>query len=154
MRWHLGERLAKVQQAPGKRTDLVANTTRFEKVQEVTGLFRSDIVTAQRLPPKELQAFASRPCYHGSMTTFLGSDDAVDFAKSRRERNQDHIACFLHLRDLVYLHPNAAPASAVLFVRTLEAKITAAKAAREGRQLLGEFAKETEARAEALSPNP
>ena len=64
------------------------------------------------------------------MTTFLGSDDTVDFTKSRRERDREYAACFLHLRDLVYLHPEAASASAVSVVRTLEAKIAAAKAAR------------------------
>jgi hypothetical protein len=39
-------------------------------------------------------------------TTFLGLDDTIDFAKSRRQRSQDHVACFLHLRDLVYLTLN------------------------------------------------
>jgi hypothetical protein len=38
---------------------------------------------------------------------------------------------FLHLRDLVYLHPEAASASAVSCVRTIEARVVAAKAARE-----------------------
>ena len=38
---------------------------------------------------------------------------------------------FLHLRDLVYLHPEAASASAVSVVRALEARVIAAKAARE-----------------------
>ena len=53
------------------------------------------------------------------------------FAKSSRQRSQDHVACFLHLRDLVYLHPEAASASAVSVVRTIEASVIAAKAARE-----------------------
>jgi hypothetical protein len=61
------------------------------------------------------------------MTTFLGSDDS---AKSRRARDLDRLGCFLHLRDLVYRHPEAAPASAVSVVRALEVKIVASKAAR------------------------
>jgi hypothetical protein len=65
------------------------------------------------------------------MTTFLGSDEAIDFAKSRRERDRERAACLLHLRDLVYLHPEAASASAVSFVRALEASVVAAKATRE-----------------------
>jgi hypothetical protein len=36
--------------------------------------------------------------------------------ESGRKRSQDRVACFLHLRDLVYLHPGAASASAVVFV--------------------------------------
>jgi hypothetical protein len=69
------------------------------------------------------------------MTTFLGPDEAtnVDLADSRHKRDQDRVACFLHLRDLVYLHPAAASASAVSFVQTLEAKVIAEKAAREKR---------------------
>ena len=69
------------------------------------------------------------------MTTFLGPDEAtnVDLAESRYKRNKDHVACFLHLRDLVYLHPQAATASAVSVVQTLETKVIAAKAAREKR---------------------
>ena len=59
------------------------------------------------------------------MTTFLGSDDIAD---SRRKRGPDQrVACFLHLRDLVYLHPEAAPAIAVSVVRALEARVIAAK---------------------------
>jgi hypothetical protein len=71
------------------------------------------------------------------MTKFLGPEEAtnVDFAESRR-RDQDRVACFLHLRDLVYLYRGAASASAVSFVQTLEAKVIAEKAAREKR--LGE----------------
>jgi hypothetical protein len=65
------------------------------------------------------------------MTMFLEPDDTVDFAKSRRERDRERVACFLHLRDLVYLHPEAASASAVSVVQTLEARVIAAKAARE-----------------------
>jgi hypothetical protein len=67
------------------------------------------------------------------MTRFLPSDEAVDFAESGRKRGQDRVACFLHLRDLVYLHREAASASAVSFVQTLEAKVIAEKAAREKR---------------------
>ena len=69
------------------------------------------------------------------MTTFLGPDEAtnVDLAESRHKRNQAHVACFLHLRDLVYRHPEAASASAVSFVQALEAKVIAEKRAREKR---------------------
>jgi hypothetical protein len=69
------------------------------------------------------------------MTTFLGPDEATNFdlAESRHKRDQSRVACFLHLRDLVYLHPEAASASAVSFVQTLEAKVIAEKAAREKR---------------------
>jgi hypothetical protein len=69
------------------------------------------------------------------MTTFLEPDDAtnVDIAEFRHKCDQGRVACFLHLRDLVYLHPEAASASAVSFVQTLEAKVIAEKAAREKR---------------------
>ena len=69
------------------------------------------------------------------MTTILGTDETgnVDLAESGRKRSQDRVACFLHLRDLVYLHPGAASASAVVFVQTLEAKVIAEKATREKR---------------------
>jgi hypothetical protein len=69
------------------------------------------------------------------MTTFLQPDEAtnVDFAESRQKRDRDRVACFLHLRDLVYLHPGAASASAVAFVQKLEAAVIAEKAAREKR---------------------
>jgi hypothetical protein len=69
------------------------------------------------------------------MTTFPGPDEAtnVDLADSCRKRGQDGVACFLHLRDLVYLHPEAASASAVSFVRVLEAKVIAEKRTREKR---------------------
>ena len=69
------------------------------------------------------------------MTTILGTDETgnVDLAESGRKRSQDRVACFLHLRDLVYLHPGAASASAVAFVQTLEAKVIAEKATREKR---------------------
>ena len=67
------------------------------------------------------------------MTRFLPSEEAVDLAESGRKRGQDRVACFLHLRDLVYLHPAAASASAVSFVQTLEAKVIAEKVAREKR---------------------
>ena len=65
------------------------------------------------------------------MMSFQESDEAVNVAESRRKRDHDRIACFLHLRDLVYRHPEAASASAVSVVRTLEAQVIAAKAARE-----------------------
>ena len=69
------------------------------------------------------------------MTTILETDETgnVDLAESGRKRSQDRVACFLHLRDLVYLHPEAASASAIVFVQTLEAKVIAEKATREKR---------------------
>jgi hypothetical protein len=69
------------------------------------------------------------------MTTILWPDEAtnVDFAESRRKRDQDRVACFLHLRDLVYMHREAASASIIAFVQTLEAAVIAQKAAREKR---------------------
>jgi hypothetical protein len=82
--------------------------------------------------------------------TFLGPDEAdnVDFAESRHKRDQDRVACFLHLRDLVYLHPAAASASVITFVQTLETAVIAEKAAREKR--LAEVRKrEAERRQEA-----
>jgi hypothetical protein len=83
------------------------------------------------------------------MTTFLGTDETgnVDLAESGRKRSQDRVACFLHLRDLIYLHPGAASASAVAFVQTLEAKVIAEKAAREKR--LAEARERAEGRREA-----
>ena len=57
----------------------------------------------------------------------------ADFAEFRTKRDQDRIACFLHLRDLVYMHPKAASAVAVAFVQKLEAAVIAQKAAREKR---------------------
>ena len=67
------------------------------------------------------------------MRRFPPSEEAVDFAEFERKRSQDRVACFLHLRDLVYLHAEAASASAVSFVQTLEAKVIAEKVAREKR---------------------
>src|ERR1700735_3308522 len=69
------------------------------------------------------------------MTTILGTDETanVDLAESGRKRSQDRVACFLHLRDLVYLHPGAASASAVTFVQSLEASVIAEQAARDKR---------------------
>src|SRR5580700_673640 len=70
------------------------------------------------------------------MTTFLQPDEAGIESGTKRgqnKRGQNRAACFLHLRDLVYLHPKAASASAVSFVQTLEAKVIAEKAAREKR---------------------
>ena len=77
-----------------------------------------------------------RPCApQGQMTTFLQPDEAtnVDFAEPRQKRDRDRVACFLHLRDLVYLHPKAASADAIAFVQKLEAAVIAEKAAREKR---------------------
>ena len=72
----------------------------------------------------------------------------ADFAEFRTKRDQDRIACFLHLRDLVYMHPKAASAVAVAFVQKLEAAVIAQKAAREKR--LAEVRKrEAERRQEA-----
>jgi hypothetical protein len=71
------------------------------------------------------------------MKTFPRPDDATNVAESRRKRGRDGLACFLHLRDLVYLHPETAAASAVSFVRTLEAKVIAEKAAREASRRFG-----------------
>jgi hypothetical protein len=62
---------------------------------------------------------------------FLPSEEAVDLAESGRKRGQDRVACFLHLRDLVYLHPEAASTGAVAHVKMLEAAVIAEKAARE-----------------------
>jgi hypothetical protein len=87
----------------------------------------------------------------GRMTTFLHPDDDadnVDFAESRHTRDKGRVACFLHLRDLVYLHPEGASASAVVFVRKLEAAVLAQKAAREKR-LAGAREREAERRREA-----
>ena len=69
------------------------------------------------------------------MTTFLSPDEAtnVDFAESRHKRDRDRVACFLHLRDLVYLHREAASASTIALVQTLEAAVIAEKDAREKR---------------------
>ena len=67
------------------------------------------------------------------MTRFLPSEEAVDLAESGRKRGQDRVACFLHLRDLCYLHPEAAPAGVIAHMMTLEAAVIAEKAAREKR---------------------
>ena len=66
------------------------------------------------------------------MTIFLGTDEIghVDLAEFRRTRDKDRIACFLHLRDLVYMHTQAASASAIAFVQKLEAAMIAEKSAR------------------------
>ena len=70
------------------------------------------------------------------MTRFLPSEDTVDFADSRQKRDRDRVACFLHLRDLVYMHPKTASADAVAAVKSLEAAVIAEKATRDKR--LGE----------------
>ena len=69
------------------------------------------------------------------MTIFLGTDEIghVDLAESRRTRDKDRIACFLHLRDLVYVHTQAASATAIALVQTLEATVIAEKTARDRR---------------------
>jgi hypothetical protein len=69
------------------------------------------------------------------MTTFLQPDDAtnVDSAEFRQKRDKDRVACFLHLRDLVYLHRETASRSAIAFVQSLEAKVIAQKATRQQR---------------------
>ena len=69
------------------------------------------------------------------MTRFLQPDEAaIDAAaESRTKRSRDRVACFLHLRDLVYLHPKAASADAIAFVQKLEAAVIAEKATREKR---------------------
>jgi hypothetical protein len=51
----------------------------------------------------------------------------------QKKRGQNRAACFLHLRDLVYLHPKAASADAIAFVQSLEAAVIAEKATREKR---------------------
>jgi hypothetical protein len=83
------------------------------------------------------------------MTTILWPDETgnVDFAESRHKRDQDRVACFLHLRDLVYLHPEGASASAIAFVQKLEAAVIAEKAARKKR--LAEARERDERRREA-----
>src|SRR3984885_7635037 len=69
------------------------------------------------------------------MTRFLQPDEAaIDaFAESRTKRGRDRVACFLHLRDLVYLHPKAASTNAIALVQSLEAAVIAQKGAREKR---------------------
>jgi len=69
------------------------------------------------------------------MTRFLQPDvAAIDAAaESRTKRGRDRVACFLHLRDLVYLHPKAASTDAIAFVQSLEAAVIAQKGTREKR---------------------
>ena len=69
------------------------------------------------------------------MTRFLQPDEAAidTSAESRTKRGRDRVACFLHLRDLVYLHPKAASADAIAFVQSLEAAVIAQKGTREKR---------------------
>ena len=66
------------------------------------------------------------------MTRFLQPDEAaIDAAaESRTKRGRDRVACFLHLRDLVYLHPKAASTNAIAFVQSLEAAVIAQKGTR------------------------
>jgi hypothetical protein len=65
------------------------------------------------------------------MTTFLRPDEMG--IEPRQKLDRDRVACFLHLRDLVYLHPKAASAGVIAFVQSLEAAVIAEKAAREKR---------------------
>jgi hypothetical protein len=69
------------------------------------------------------------------MTRFLQPDEAaIDAAaESRTKRGRDRVACFLHLRDLVYLHPKAASTDAIAFVQSLEAAVIAQKGTPEKR---------------------
>jgi hypothetical protein len=69
------------------------------------------------------------------MTRFLQPDEAaIDAAaESRTKRGRDRVACFLHLRDLVYLHPKAASADTIALVQSLEAAVIAQKDTREER---------------------
>src|ERR1700722_11155940 len=66
------------------------------------------------------------------MTRFLQPDEAaIDAAaESRTKRGRDRVACFLHLRDLVYLHPKAASTDAIAFVQSLEAAVIALRGTR------------------------
>ena len=68
------------------------------------------------------------------MTTFLQPDEAGIESGTKRgqnKRGQNRAACFLHLRDLVYLHPKAASADSIAFVQSLEAAVIAEKATRD-----------------------
>jgi hypothetical protein len=71
-----------------------------------------------------------------------------DSGERKAKRGQDSVACFLHLRDLVRGHPERAPPSAVLLVRTFEKAAAAKKAAREAQ--LARERTSTRARQEAL----
>ena len=65
------------------------------------------------------------------MTTFLRPDEMG--IEPRQKFDRDRVACFLHLRDLVYLHPKAASTDAIAFVQSLEAAVIAQKGTREKR---------------------
>lgn len=69
------------------------------------------------------------------MTTIFRPDEAgnVGFAEPRQKRDQGRVACFLHLRDLCYLHPVRAPVGVIAHMMTLEAAMIADKATREKR---------------------
>jgi hypothetical protein len=69
------------------------------------------------------------------MTTIFRPEEGgnIDFAESRRAHDQGRVACFLHLRDLCYLHPEAAPAGAIAHMKTVETSVIAEKARREKR---------------------
>ena len=84
------------------------------------------------------------------MTTFLQPDEAGIESRTKRGQNRAACflpACFLHLRDLVYLHPKAASADAIAFVQSLEAAVIAEKATRE--KQLAEARERAEGRREA-----
>src|SRR6202042_1369294 len=68
------------------------------------------------------------------MTTFLQPDEAGIESGTKRgqnKRGQNRAACFLHLRDLVYLHPKAASADAIAFVQPREAGVSVERATRK-----------------------
>ena len=68
------------------------------------------------------------------MPTFLRPDEPAidaDFAESRTKRDRDRVACFRHLRDLVYLHPKAASADAIAFVQSAGVRAAAEQAKAE-----------------------
>ena len=65
------------------------------------------------------------------MTTFLRPDEMG--IEPRQKLDRDRVACFLHLRDLVYLHPKAASVDAIAFLQSLEAAVIAQKGTREKR---------------------
>ena len=96
-RWHLGERLAKVEREPGKRTDLLPSGSRLKTVKETTGLVDREVQAAQRiarLPPSELEAFCKRArevSADGQLPTFaelLRLARPWWYQESRREKHR------------------------------------------------------------------
>jgi hypothetical protein len=79
--------------------------------------------------PRELRA-AGRTDDDNSSTRRGGQ---CRFRRASTEARPGPRRVFLHLRDLVYLHREAASANTIAFVRTLEAAVIAEKAAREKR---------------------